>query len=324
MGLKNFFLGTALLLVLMISCKGNMQKKDSENKSKKVTLMLKHQAKLGEGAFWDHRHQRFYWVDIESSQVHRFDPVTGKNETFEMPSRVGTVVPIDEDSMIVALEDGVYNYSISKNKITVLAEIESDKPENRFNDGKCDPEGSLWVGSMSLNTKDPSGALYRVDPDGKVEKFLDSVTVSNGIVWTKDKKIMYYIDTPTGWIRAYDYDPSKRTISNERIAVEIPESLGYGDGMAIDENDELWVALWNGNGIAHFDPQSGKLIKKIEIPAHNVTSCSFGGKDLDVLMVTTASIDMNEDEKLQFPDAGSLFSFKPGVKGQKGFYFGQK
>ena len=205
-----------------------------------------------------------------------------------------------------------------------LWERREDQPENRFNDGKCDPNGSLWVGSMSLNTKDPSGALYRVDPDGTVEKFVDSVTVSNGIVWTRDKKTMYYIDTPTGWIRAYDYDASKGTISNERIAVEIPESLGYGDGMAIDENDDLWVALWNGNGIAHFDPRSGKLIKKVEVPAHNVTSCSFGGDNLDILYITTASIDMTEEEQLKYPNAGSLFSFQPGVKGQKGYYFGQR
>ena len=125
---------------------------------------------------------------------------------------------------------------------------------------------------MHLDQSAPKANLYKVAPNGQSTKMLDSVTISNGIVWTADKKTMYYIDTPTGHIRAFDFDHKNSTISNERIAVEIPESLGFGDGMTIDEEDKLWVGLWNGNAVARFDPLTGNLLEKIEVPAHNVTS----------------------------------------------------
>ena len=134
---------------------------------------------------------------------------------------------------------------------------------------------------------------------------------------------MYYIDTPTGFIRAYDYDLTTGNISNERVAVEVPTSLGYPDGMTIDENDMLWVGLWNGNAVANFNPQTGKLIRKIEVPAHNVTACAFGGPNLDVLYITTASVDMSTEEMTKYPNAGSVFMAMPGVKGVNSFSFGK-
>lgn len=153
------------------------------------------------------------------------------------------------------------------------------------------------------------------------EKMLDSVTISNGIVWTKDKKTMYYIDTPTKHIRAFDFDAKTSMISNERIAVVVDEALGFPDGMTIDADDKLWVGLWNGNAVVRFDPVSGSLMTKIEVPAHNVTSCSFGGENLETLFITTASLDMTEEEQKKYPLAGSLFQVNPGVKGVEGNYF---
>jgi len=113
------------------------------------------------------------------------------------------------------------------------------------------------------------------------------------------------------------------TISNERIAVVIPESLGFGDGMTIDSEDKLWVGLWNGNAVGRFDPLTGKLLRKIEVPAHNVTSCSFGGKNFDTLYITTSSLDMNEEETKKYPLAGYVFEVHPGVEGVAGNYFDQ-
>lgn len=151
---------------------------------------------------------------------------------------------------------------------------------------------------------------------------LDSITISNGIVWTKDGRTMYYTDTPTGKIRAYDFDPWNATLSNERVAVEVPVELGFPDGMTIDADDMLWVALWNGNAVVRFDPKTGEILQKIEVPAHNVSSCAFGGPNLDILYITSARVDMSEAELEAFPLAGSVFEVKPGVHGVKSTFFG--
>lgn len=288
-----------------------------------VELAYESKSKLGEGAFWDHRNQRLYWVDIDGLKVHIFDPSTKVNKSFDTPSQVGTVVPKNMDQAVIALADGIYTLDTNTGAITLLSDVEADMPENRFNDGKCDPNGNLWIGSMNIKQDSPKANLYRVDATGKTTKMLDSITISNGIVWTKDKKTMYYIDTPTGNIRAFDFDTESSSISNERVAVVVPGSLGYPDGMTIDEEDKLWVGLWNGNSVGRFDPLSGKLMSKIEVPAHNVTSCSFGGENFETLYITTASVDMTDEEHEKYPLAGSLFEVKPGVKGVAGNFFGQ-
>ena len=298
-----------------------------QNKTKmetmKAELCFEIKSQLGEGAFWDHQEQRLYWVDIEGKKAHIYDPALNQNITFDTPSRIGTIVPKNKEAAVIALEDGIYMINTSNGEITLLSDVEAKMTYNRFNDGKCDPNGNLWIGSMHLDQSEPKGNLYKVDQKGLAKKMLDSVTISNGIVWTKDKGTMYYIDTPTGHIRAFDFDAENSTISNERIAVIIPESLGFGDGMTIDAEGKLWVGLWNGDVVARFDPLSGKLMEKIEVPAHNVTSCTFGGKDFDTLYITTSSLDMTEEEKIKYPLAGSLFMVKPGVVGVAGNFFGK-
>ncbi|MFD1315688.1 SMP-30/gluconolactonase/LRE family protein [Namhaeicola litoreus] len=298
--------------------------KTANNRStevKKAELLYQTQAQLGEGAFWDYQNQIFFWVDIEGKQLHYFNPKTSKDNFIEMPSRIGTVVPIEKNKVVVALEDGIYEVDLSNNHIFRFSDIESTLTDNRFNDGKCDPAGNLWVGSMHLNQEKGKAKLYKIDSQGNATTMLENVTISNGIVWSSDKKTMYYIDTPTKKIMAYDFDVEAQTISNERVAVEVDEKLGFPDGMAIDENDHLWVGMWNGNAVLCFDPISGKVIDRIEVPAHNVTSCAFGGENLEMLYITSASIDMTETEKKKFPLAGSLFVAKPGVKGVKSTFF---
>jgi len=277
---------TLFFSTLLIGCKKEIKAQQNEVstiENTKPIPFLEHkvEAKLGEGAFWNHKTQELYWIDI-------------------------------------------YTIDLDSGKVTMLSDVENKMTENRFNDGKCDPSGNLWVGSMHLNQSKPNANLYKVTPKGKAIKMLDNITISNGIVWTSDAKTMYYIDTPTGNIRAFDFDISTNTIKNERIAVVVPESLGYPDGMAIDEENMLWVGMWNGNAIVRFNPKTGKVITKIEVPAHNVTACAFGGKNLDELYITTASIDMTDEEKKRFPLAGSIFKVKPGVKGVKSVFFGSQ
>lgn len=314
------------------ACKENKTKSTTANEgqnplnaeSSKVELVLKMDSKLGEGAFWDHQSKQFYWVDILNKQLYIYNPETGENKNFEMPSRIGTVVPQTDSTAVVALDDGIYIQNIKSGVLSLLSDVEATKTENRFNDGKCDPNGNLWVGSMHLAEKEPNAKLYKITPEGNATAMLDSITISNGIVWTKDDKTMYYIDTPTAKIRAFDYDSETATISNERVAVKIPNELGYPDGMAIDSEDKLWVGMWNGNAVIRFDPKTGEVLEKIEVPAHNVTSCAFGGPELKTLYITTASVDMTPDEKENYPLAGSVFKVKTRVSGMPSTFFGTK
>lgn len=314
---------TFIAFIVLASC-SSPQKKSNTLPSNIAELEYEIKAQLGEGAFWNHKSQEFYWVDIEGNLLHIYNPKTKQNRSIETPSKIGTVVPKNSDEAIVALQDGVYILNTKTGDISLLSDIESDKPQNRFNDGKCDPSGRLWVGSMALDQEKYSGSLYMIDEAGKTELKIDSVTISNGIVWTSDQKTMYYIDTPTASIRAFDFDTNTGVITKGRVVVEVNDSLGFPDGMAIDAENMLWVGMWNGNAVIRFDPSTGKVISKIEVPAHNVTSCAFGGKNLDTLYITTASVDMTAEEHTAFPLAGSLFKAFPGIKGVKSTFFGKQ
>ena len=320
---SNWAISTFLILLFLMGCNSPKNKTESAPLNKAI-LEYEIKSKLGEGAFWNHRTQEFYWVDIIGKSLHIYNPKTKTNKSFPTPSSIGTVVPKNSSEAVIALADGVYIMNTESGNISLLSDIENDKTQNRFNDGKCDPSGRLWVGSMAFNQEKYSGSLYMIDESGKTELKIDSVTVSNGIVWTSNHKTMYYIDTPTAQIRAFDFDNNTGSLSNERVVIEVNESFGFPDGMAIDEENMLWVGMWNGNAVVRFDPNTGEIISKIEVPAHNVTSCAFGGKLLDTLYITTASIDMTREEHAKYPLAGSLFKAVPGVKGVKSSFFGKQ
>ncbi len=320
------FLLKALTLLLFLGCKeksNDTTLPDTYETNPEVTLALEITAQLGEGSFWNYPTQELFWVDILSKKLYRYHPESQTNMGYDMPSFIGTVVPQTDSTAVVALSDGIYIKDMKNGTLTLLSNIEADQPTNRFNDGKADPNGNLWVGSMDLEEKNPTAKLYRVNPNGVVTAMLDSITISNGLVWTKEANTFYYIDTPTMKVRAFDYDATTSNISNGRVVVNVPAELGYPDGMAIDSEDKIWVALWNGNAVVRFDPLTGEVMQKIQVPAHNVTSCAFGGADLDVLYITTASIDMTEEEHRTYPLAGSVFKVVPGVKGVPTAQFGK-
>lgn len=321
---KTLFHSCALMTLFLSvwSCNTKQHQKPTDMALKtQATLEYKIKAQLGEGAFWNHQTQELYWVDIDGKALHIYNPKTKSDRTIDTPSRIGTVVPINGNSAVVALEDGIYTLNTETQNYSLLSDVEANIPTNRFNDGKCDPSGRLWVGSMGLEQRRHDAKLYMIDHQGNALMKKDSVTISNGIVWTKDKHTMYYIDTPTAEIKAYDYDDKTAKISNERVVVKVPDSLGFPDGMTIDEEDKLWVGMWNGNAVIRFDPLTGKVLSKIQVPAHNVTSCAFGGENLDTLFITTSSQDMTTDEYGTYPLAGSIFMAVPGVKGVKSPFF---
>ncbi len=288
----------------------------------KAVLEYQIQSKLGEGSFWNYNTQELYWVDIQGKTLHIYNPKTKSNKSITVPSMIGTVVPSTQSNKaIIALQDGIYSIDTNTGDLQLLSDVEQAITTNRFNDGKCDPSGRFWVGSIAFNETPLAAKLYMLDNNQNAILKKDSVTISNGIVWTKDKTTMYYIDTPTSEIKAYDYNDATGAISNERVAVKVSDTLGYPDGMTIDEHDNLWVGLWNGSAVGCFNPKTGNLISKIEVPALNVTSCAFGGKNLDTLYITTATKDMDTEQLKQFPLAGSIFKAVPGVKGVKGHFY---
>jgi len=193
--------------------------------------------------------------------------------------------------------------------------MEPTKPHNRFNDGKVDSSGRLWVGSMSVDeSKKHQGSVFVVQGDGSYKQVITDVSISNGIAWSGDETKLYYIDTPTQQIIQYEYNKATATLSNRKVAIEIPKTLGEPDGMTIDTDDNLWIGLWNGSNVAQYNPQSGQLLRLVRIPAPKVTSACFGGPNLDILYVTTASI---ETDLKKYPAAGCVFAVTGlGVKGR--------
>jgi sugar lactone lactonase YvrE len=288
----------------------------------KAELLLDTKSDLGEGAIWHPKEKKLYWVDINQGFLHLFDPATGKNETIECGQKVSTVVPTTKGNALLALHDGIYRYNFADKKLEqIQPNPEKSTTNNRFNDGKCDPAGRFWVGTIGPNN---SAALYRMDADNSIHIMKREVGTSNGIVWSLDKKKMYYIDSNTGKVVEYEYDNRTGAISNPRDAIIIPGAMGGPDGSTIDSEGMIWVAHWGGSCVARWNPKTGELLCKVEIPAKHVTSCAFGGENLDILYITTARENLSEKDLQEYPLNGGLFFVKPGVKGIKANFFVEK
>jgi sugar lactone lactonase YvrE len=269
---------------------------------------------VGEGAIWDAEEQVLYWVDILNHQLYIYDPKTRRNRTIETCQAVGTVVPRASGGLMVALHNGFASVDLETEKITPFGDPERDIPANRFNDGKCDPAGRFWAGTMEFGGEPERGVLYCLDVDHTIAKKVSPVTISNGIVWSADQKTMYYIDTELNNVRAYDYEVESGDIRNERVVVE-NQGGGHFDGMSIDEEGMLWIALFGGWGVSRYNPNNGELLQEVSLPAERVTSCAFGGENLDELYITSATFQMSQQELEEQPLAGSLLRVHPGARG---------
>ena len=278
-------------------------------------LLVEKDALVGEGSIWHVDEQVLYWVDILSHELYIYDPADGSNRTIPTCQAVGTVVVRQSGGLVVALHNGFAHLDLTSEKITPLGtDPERSIPGNRFNDGKCDPAGRLWAGTMEFKGAKGEGALYCLDTDHSVSEKVSAVSVSNGIVWTADKQTMYFIDSGLNNVRAYDYAIDSGDISNERVVVE-NEGPGVFDGMAIDAEGNLWIAVYGGSCVKRYNPRDGALLRELQLPMVNCTSCAFGGAQLDELYVTSACQGMDEAAKKAQPLAGSLVRLDPGVAG---------
>ena len=281
----------------------------------KPELIIDTRAQLAEGPVWDESENLLYFVDITGGELHIFDPQSGEHRRINAGEDIGCVAPRKGGGVIAALRSGFKFIDTMSGRIEAIFDPEADKPRNRFNDGKCDPAGRFWAGSCIETGVAPTGTLYRLDADLSVHATLTDLSVSNGIAWSKDNKTMYFIDSPTKIIRAFDYDLETGHIGDARIAVAVPEGIGIPDGMTIDSEGTLWVAHWGGSRICRWDPQTGEKIDEIMFPDENVSSCVFGGPELRSLYVTTARQGLDEKRLATQPNAGGLYRVVPGVVG---------
>jgi len=271
-------------------------------------------AELGEGPLWDTDRSRLVWVDIPGQSILVTDPATGATESMRTPSQIGAVAFVDSGGYLAALEDGIY-LGDGTDMWQLLAPIEAADESMRMNDGKCDPRGSFVGGTIAQDGREGAASLYRVDGSGTTEQLLTGVTISNGLDWTADGETMYYIDTPTRTVMAYPYDYASPTLGTPEPVVVIPEDRGFPDGMTLDSQGCLWIGLWGGHAVHRYTPD-GTLDTIIDLPVKNVTSCAFGGEDLDTLFVTTATDSSDDADRAAEPLAGALFAVAVGVTGQ--------
>jgi len=237
----------------------------------------------GEGPLW--WRDALYYVDIEGRRVHRFDPADCSEKSWDAGQRVGTVVPRASGGLVIAGDRGFSFLDEETGALTPIADPESGLPDNRFNDGKCSPDGRFFAGTISLAKKPGTARLYRLDPDLTVHEAFGPVTNSNGIVWTADGKTCYYIDTPRKEVLAFDYQDG--LLHNPRSAFPTGHIDAAPDGMAIDTGGHLWIAFCHGGCVSCFDPQTGDELRRIALPCLETTACAFGGPDLTDLFVTT-------------------------------------
>lgn len=278
-------------------------------------LELDAKSTLGEGPCWDPRRQLLYWVDIEEHKLHRYDPANGEDRAVSVGQPVGAAVVRESGSVLLALQQGFYAFDPVTETLEHLCNPEPDLPENRFNDGKCDPAGRFWAGTMAIREAPNCGNLYCLDTDLTVHRKIECVSISNGLAWSPDERVMYYVDSPTRVVAAFDYDKASGEIANRRVVIQIPNGMGFPDGMSIDEEGMLWIALWDGAMVGRWNPANGELLSKIPLPVSRPTSCVFGGRDLDELYITSARTRLDEKTLSAQPLAGGLFKCRPGVRG---------
>jgi len=281
----------------------------------KVETLFASQCILGESPLWHAERKCCYWVDIERGVLYEYNWLFQTTRSWQFDGRLSFVTQGKDNQLLLAKNSQIERFDLSTEELTPILEIESPASGNRCNDGECDSLGRLWIGTMHLQHKKGAGALYMVDEKLKVHTKLPHTSISNGIVWSLDNKRMYYIDSPTQGIQSFIFNQESGEIIFEKNVIQIPVEIGTPDGMTIDEEGMLWIAHWGGFGVYRWNPKDGKLLEKIELPVPQITSCTFAGENLDYLVITTASENLNEEKLKKYPQSGDVFCVKTGVKG---------
>lgn len=273
-----------------------------------VDVVVHLRARLGEGPRWDHRLGVLAWVDILAGLVHRTDPDTGDTASVPVDGTVGALALHGSDRYLLAT--GTRFAVLSGDEVRDVATVPGGR-DVRMNDGALDPVGRFVAGTMAHDSRPGGGRLYALETDCTIRTVLDSVTISNGIVWSDDGRLMYFVDSATQAIDVFDYDVDTGSVSGRRRWVEIPASEGTPDGITMDAEGCVWVALWGGGRVRRYAPD-GRILSEIMLPVPRVSSCAFGGPALDRLFVTSSAEGRPGGESLD----GALFVVDPGCQGR--------
>ena len=268
-----------------------------------MEIAVRANAKLAEGPRWDAATRRLLWVDIEGCELHILE--SEEDRAIGLDAMVGAAAPTSSGAVLVALADRLALVDLADESVRTLVRLPHGSAL-RSNDGACDAAGRFWIGTMGLDQTPGAGALYRYD--GRLQRVLDDVTISNGIAWTRDDTRMYYIDSPVQRVDIFDFELASGRVDDRRPFVSIDESEGIPDGLTVDDEGGVWVALYGGSCVHRYD-ESGHLDAVLAVPAENVTSCCFGGDDGRSLFVTTAAPD------------GNVYVTQPGVSGPPAHVF---
>jgi sugar lactone lactonase YvrE len=281
----------------------------------KVELVVDAHAKLAESPVWDDRTGRLYWVDLLGGIVHLTDVGTGTDDAIPIGQAIGAVGLCQDHHLVIAIEEGFGLLDPATGDFAVIAPVDPEDDTMRMNDGKVDPSGRFWAGSMDFDGHAGAGALYRLEADRSVTRVFDGLAIPNGIDWSTDGGTMYFIDSGTGRVDRFDYNDADGNVSSRQTVVAIPPSQGLPDGMTLDADGYLWVALFDGWAVHRYAPD-GRLERRIEVPAQQVTSVAFGGPGYDELYITTGQEGFPPGGRPDQPHAGGVFRCRPGVHGR--------
>lgn len=281
---------------------------------KKPQVILENVANLGEGPVWDSKNSVLYFVDIDGCTLLSYDYKSDKCCSIPAPGRISTALLCETPGRIIcSIENHLYIFEAETTRfIPFMENIYETDGTIRFNDGKCDTRGRLYVGTMDGVGKS-RGKLFKIDVNKAIEICDENIAISNGLAFAG--KYLYYIDSTTGFLWRYDYDIETGCLQNKTAFIDYREEKGGFDGMTIDRDGNLWIASWGGFSVSKYNSATGKKLDMIELPVPNVTSCEFGGDNMNILFITTAG-GTNENMKKDYPLAGSLFAVEiDDVKG---------
>ena len=273
---------------------------------------------LGESPLWHAERNSLLWVDIEAKTLFEYSFSSDSLRTIRQPRRISRIVRTPASNrLIAAMEGGISCIDLDQDESSWLYDIEGSNPTHRCNDGNVDPMGQLWVGTMCMNLTSGAGNLYRISAGGTLEVMLPGTTIPNGLVWTHSKSTMYFIDTAQRCVEAFHYHPGDGNIVHWKTVIHVPSHMGMPDGMAIDTEGKLWIAHYGGSAVYRWDPETGQPLMRIAVPAQQITSCAFGGPNMDILFITSAAQHLSEEALERYPSSGFTFYATTNTIGQQ-------
>jgi sugar lactone lactonase YvrE len=270
-------------------------------------------AALGEGPCWHAELGALVWVDILAREVHVSAP--GRTRTYRTPELVGAAVPRVGGGLLLAHGTGFATLDLADGTVVDVARVPAGPARVRMNDGKTDPAGRFWAGTMALDGARGRGALYRLGATGPPARMIERLSVSNGLGWSPDATRMFLVDTPTRSVAGYAFDVDRGTLGRRTVLVDSSPFSGLPDGLAVDADGNVWVAFWDGAAVRCFSGADGRLLDEIRVPVTRPTSCTFGGPELATLLITTARTGLPDAQLAREPLAGSVLAVEPGVRG---------